>query len=123
MLACRLGRAARSGCAVANLPELGRCNRAEIAALVGGAPMNCDSGSQRRRRRIVGGRGDVRTALYMATLNATRFNPVIAAKYRSLKAAGKPTKVALVACMHKLLGILHAMVRNREPWRNLVAVA
>jgi transposase len=108
---------------VANLPELGRCNRAEIAALVGVAPMNCDSGKQQKRRRIVGGRGDVRTALYMATLNATRFNPVIAAKYRSLKAAGKAPKVALVACMHKLLNILHAMVRNHEPWRNPVAVA
>ncbi|HEV7281786.1 MAG TPA: IS110 family transposase [Pirellulaceae bacterium] len=88
---------------VAELPELGRCDRKQVAALVGLAPLNRDSGNQRGRRMIGGGRANVRTALYMATLTARRLEPSIAAMNARLKAAGKPNKVALVACMRKLL--------------------
>jgi transposase len=97
---------------IAELPELGRLDRRQIAALVGVAPMACDSGTMRRRRRIRGGRFELRRTLYMATLAATRFNPVINAHYRRLVDAGKFKKVALVACMRKLLTILNAMARN-----------
>ena len=101
---------------LAGLPELGRLNRKEIAALVGVAPLNRDSGTLRGRRMVWGGRPKVRAALYMATLVATRRNPVIRAFYERLLAVGKPKKVALTACMRKLLTILNAMIRNRTPW-------
>jgi len=103
---------------IAELPELGRLNRREIAALVGIAPMANDSGSSKGRRRIQGGRFDVRRVLYMAALTASRRNPAIKAFYERLLAAGKLPKVALVACMRKLLSTLNAMVRNNKPWVN-----
>jgi transposase len=102
---------------VARLPELGQLNRRQIAKLVGVAPLARDSGKTRGKRRCTGGRADVRTALYLGALVATRYNPVIRAFYQRLVAAGKPTKVALVACAHKLLTILNAMLRDRTPWR------
>uniref|UniRef100_UPI002637B800 IS110 family transposase n=1 Tax=Acidovorax sp. TaxID=1872122 RepID=UPI002637B800 len=91
---------------IAQLPELGRLNRREIAALVGVAPMSNDSGNRKGRRRVQGGRFEIRRVLYMATLTAARYNPVIRAFYERLKAAGKLPKVALVACMRKLLTML-----------------
>ena len=97
---------------IAELPELGRLTRRQIAALVGVAPMARDSGQMRGRRRIQGRRFQVRRALYMATLTAARHNPVIRAHYQHLVAAGKLKKVALVACLRKLLTILNAMVRT-----------
>lgn len=97
---------------IADLPELGRLTRRQIAALVGVAPMAWDSGQMRGRRRIQGGRFEIRRALYMATLVAARYNPVIRAHYERLVAAGKLKKVALVACMRKLLTILNAMART-----------
>lgn len=100
-----------------NLPELGRLNRKEIAALVGVAPLNRDSGTMRGRRTIWGGHSQVRAVLYMATLVGTRRNPVLRAFYERLLAAGKPKKVALTACMRKLLTILNAMVRNHARWQ------
>jgi transposase len=103
---------------LAELPELGTLGRKQIAALVGVAPLNRDSGTMRGRRTICGGRASVRAALYMAALVATRHNPAITAFYRRLRAAGKPAKVALVACMHKLLLILNAILRDRRPWQN-----
>lgn len=103
-------------CLLANLPELGSLSRREIAALVGVAPFNRDSGKYRGKRTIFGGRATVRCALYMATLVASRYNPVIAAFYQRLVAAGKPKKVALTACMRKLLTILNAVMRDRRPW-------
>jgi transposase len=102
---------------LADLPELGRLNRKEIAALVGVAPFNRDSGNQRGQRTIWGGRTRVRTALYMATLVAVRHNPVIRAFYLRLLQAGKKKKVALTACMHKLLTILNAMMKQQTDWR------
>jgi transposase len=101
---------------LADLPELGRLDRKAIAALVGVAPLSCESGTWRGRRIVWGGRARVRTALYMAALVASRHNPLIAAFYRRLCAAGKPKKVALTACMHKLLTILNAIVRQSTPW-------
>lgn len=101
---------------IAELPELGRLNRREIASLVGVAPMAHDSGSSRGRRRIQGGRFDVRRVLYMAALTASRRNPAIKAFYDRLRASGKLPKVALVACMRKLLTIVNAMVRSGQPW-------
>ncbi|MEX1204063.1 MAG: IS110 family transposase [Dongiaceae bacterium] len=102
---------------IADLPELGTLDRKQIAALVGVAPFNRDSGKRRGKRAIWGGRAGVRAALYMAALAATRFNPVIVAFHQRLRAAGKPPKVALVACMRKLLIILNAMLRDRRPWQ------
>jgi transposase len=102
---------------VADLPELGKLNRQKIAALVGVAPFNKDSGSKKRKRRIFGGRTGVRRTLFMATLSATKHNPIIRAFYQSLLARGKEKKVALVACMRKLLVIINAMVRKGEFWR------
>jgi transposase len=99
------------------LPELGTLNRQQIAALVGVAPLNCDSGTLRGRRMIWGGRAHVRTVLYMGTLVATRYNPRIKAFYERLLAAGKVKKVALTACMHKFLTILNAMLKPRTPWQ------
>jgi transposase len=101
---------------LADLPELGRLDRKAIAALVGVAPLSCESGPWRRRRVVWGGRARVRTVLYMATLVATRHNPVMRAFYARLCAAGKPKKVALTACIHKLLLILNAMLSHGTPW-------
>jgi transposase len=101
---------------LAELPELGQLDRKAIAALVGVAPLSCESGAWRGRRIVWGGRARVRTVLYMAALVASRHNPTIAAFYARLCHAGKPKKVALVACMHKLLTILNAMVRRGTPW-------
>jgi len=98
------------------LPELGSLNRRQIAALVGVAPINHDSGMRRGRRSIWGGRPQVRTALYMAALVATRFNPVISEFYNRLCAMGKAKKVALVACMRKLLIIMNSMLKHHIPW-------
>lgn len=102
---------------VVELPELGNCSRQAVAALVGLAPMNRDSGAWRGQRTIVGGRKTVRSALYMAVLAATRYNPTIRHCYQRLRLAGKPPKVALVACMRKLLIILNAMLREQQPWK------
>ena len=102
---------------LADLPELGTLDRHQIAGLVGVAPLNRDSGKRRGPRVIWGGRARVRAVLYMATLVATRFNPVIRAFYQRLSQAGKPKKVALVACMRKLLTILNAMTRNQTSWQ------
>jgi len=101
---------------VAELPELGHLNRQEIAALVGVAPMNHDSGQHRGQRRIKGGRASLRANLYMAALVGIRRNPVLKEFYQRLKAQGKKSKVALTACMRKLLVILNAMVKNNTPW-------
>ena len=100
------------------LPELGLCSRQEIAALVGVAPINRDSGKLRGRRTTWGGRATVRSALYMATLVAARHNPVIHSHYQRLKQLGKKKKVALVACMRKLLCMLNAILRDNQPWKN-----
>jgi len=105
-----------SGTLLAQLPELGQLDRRAIAALVGLAPFNRDSGVMRGRRSIYGGRSQVRTLLYMAATTAIRSNPVIRAFYERLKARGKPHKVAMVACMRKMLTILNAMVRQSTPW-------
>jgi len=102
---------------LADLPELGTLGRKQIAALVGVAPFNRDSGAWRGRRTIWGGRAAVRSALYMAALVASRWNPVIAAFYRHLRDLGKPAKVALAACMRKLLVMLNAILRDRKPWQ------
>jgi transposase len=101
---------------LADLPELGRLTRKQIAALVGVAPLNCDSGQHRGRRVIWGGRAHLRAVLYMGTLVAVQHNPVLRPFYARLLAAGKPKKVALVACMHKLLIILNAMVAHQTRW-------
>jgi transposase len=101
---------------LANLPELGNLNRRQIAALVGVAPLNRDSGTLRGKRSVWGGRSHVRAALFMNSLVASRFNPVIKAFYQRLCAMGKPKKVALVASMRKLLTILNSMIRNRTSW-------
>lgn len=101
---------------LASLPELGQLNRHEIAALVGVAPFNRDSGQLRGTRSIWGGRSAVRGALYMATLVGTRYNPVLAVFYRRLVAAGKPKKVALIAAMRKLITILNSMVKTQRRW-------
>jgi len=99
-----------------NLPELGQCTRQQIAFLVGVAPVNRDSGKMRGARTISGGRGHVRQALYMATLVASRHNPLICNHYQHLLHLGKKKKVALVACMRKLLCILNAMIRDGKTW-------
>ena len=105
---------------LAELPELGRLNRKQIAALVGVAPLNWDSGLMRGRRIIWGGRAHVRTALYMAAVTASRCNPVIRDFYKKLRGAGKPANVALVASIRKLLVILNAIVKHRVPWRTVI---
>jgi transposase len=102
---------------VVNLPELGKLNRQQIAALVGVAPLNRDSGTLRGRRSIFGGRADVRAGLYMATISAMRCNPIIQPFAQRLHAAGKAFKVAMIACMRKLLTILNVMVKNNQHWR------
>jgi transposase len=101
---------------IAELPELGEVSHKEIAALVGVAPMNRDSGTMKGERHISGGRASVRKALYMATLVGVRYNPVLKEHYEKLCGAGKKSKVALVACMRKLLTILNAMVKNKTSW-------
>ena len=103
---------------IADLPELGQLDRRRIAALVGVAPINRDSGQMRGRRTIAGGRTDVRSVLYMATLSATQWNPVISDHYKALVERGRPKKVALVACMRRLLGILNAILRTKTPWQS-----
>jgi transposase len=103
------------------LPELGTCDRKEIATLVGVAPFCHESGKKHGKRFIKGGRPNIRSVLYMATLSATRFNPVIRVFYNRLISYGKETKVALVACMRKLLTILNAMIRNHQTWNPLIA--
>jgi transposase len=106
---------------LAQLPELGSLPRRQIAALAGLAPYDHDSGKLKGQRCISGGRGDVRNALYMAAFAAKRFNPVIALHYKKLRLAGKKFKVAIVACMRKLLTILNAILKSATPWRdNLV---
>ena len=101
---------------VVDLPELGKLNRQEIAALVGVAPMNCDSGTMRGQRHIRGGRARIRTTLYMAAYNAMRCNPAIHAFAERLEKAGKPFKVIATACMRKLLIILNVMVKTNQHW-------
>ena len=101
---------------LADLPELGTLNRKQIAALVGVAPFSRDSGPHRGRRTVWGGRAAVRATLYMGALVAARCNPIIREFYQRLLAAGKPKKLALTACMRKLLTILNSMVRNGERW-------
>jgi transposase len=108
---------------MAALPELGRLSRRKISALVGVAPIACDSGTMRGKRVCWGGRSDVRTALYMATLSAVRSNPAIRPFFERLINAGKPRKVALVACMRKLLTILNAMARDNKPFEQIIANA
>jgi transposase len=104
---------------LADLPELGRLNRKQIDALVGVAPLARDSGTPRGKRVVWGGRAPVRAVLYMGALVATRRNPALRAFYRRLLGAGKPKKVALIACMRKLLTILNAMMRTRTMWREI----
>jgi transposase len=106
---------------LAELPELGRLDRRAIAALVGVAPFNRDSGQWRGRRMIWGGRASVRAALYMGALVATRYNAPLGAFYRRLRAAGKPAKVALVAVMRKLLTIVNAMIKHHTRWQDQAA--
>lgn len=103
---------------IADLPELGRLNRRRLAALVGVAPINRDSGVMRGHRAIAGGRAALRNVLYMATLTAIRWNPVLKDHYCRLVHRGRPKKVAIVACMRHLLSILNAMLRTQSPWQN-----
>lgn len=103
---------------LAELPELGTLNAKEIAALVGVAPMNRDSGKGRGYRRTIGGRARVRKALYMAALSASRFNPCLKAFYQRLRSANKPGKVALTAVMRKLLVILNSMIKTNQAWKS-----
>jgi transposase len=103
---------------LADLPELGKLDRKKIAALVGVAPMNFDSGRKRGYRKTKGGRAEVRSVLYMSTLVATRYNPVIRIQYQQLLKRGKLKKVALTACMRKFLTILNAMLRDQQPFRS-----
>jgi len=102
---------------IADLPELGQLDRRRVAALVGVAPVNRDSGQLRGKRTIAGGRIGVRNTLYMATLSAIQWNPVISTHYHSLVNRGRPKKIALVACMRRLLGILNAIMRTKTPWQ------
>ena len=108
---------------IGDLPELGTLPRKQIAALVGVAPLARDSGTLRGKRLVWGGRAPVRAALYMAALVATRRNPAIREFYQRLLTAGKPKKVALTACMRKLLTILNAMLRANTVWRHTVQTA
>ena len=108
---------------LAQLPELGTLDRKQIGALVGVAPFSRDSGPHRGRRTIWGGRAVVRTVLYMGALVATRCNPVLREFYQRLLAAGKPKKLALTACMRKLLTILNSMVRDGTRWGPAIAIS
>lgn len=107
---------------LAQMPELGTLNRRQISALAGLAPLNNDSGKFKGQRHVWGGRAVVRAVLYMATLAAIRCNPSIRAFHQRLKAAGKKPKVAIVACMRKLLTILNAMLKTKTPWCDKLAV-
>lgn len=107
---------------LADLPELGKLDRKQVAALVGVAPMNKDSGRKRGYRKTKGGRPDVRRALYMATLTGIRYNPVLKPQYDQLVKRGKEKKIAITACMRKLLTILNAMMRDQQPFRCLPTV-
>jgi transposase len=107
---------------LAELPELGTLTHKRLCALVGVAPFNRDSGRMRGKREVWGGRARVRSALYMSAMVASRYNPLIRQFYERLVKAGKPKKVALVACMRKLLSILNAMMRDRTPWRCIHAL-
>ena len=102
---------------IAEPPELGGLDRRSLAALVGVAPINRDSGRWRGHRAIAGGRTSVRNVLDMATLTALRWNPVLKAHYARLVARGRPKKVALIACLRRLLGILNAILRDQKPWQ------
>lgn len=106
---------------IAQLPELGQASHGEIAALTGVAPYNRDSGQWRGKRAVWGGRRQLRAALYMATLSATRYNPTLHACYQRLLAAGKAKKVALTACMRKLLTICNAIIKSNTPWQAPIA--
>jgi len=108
---------------IGDLPELGSLDRKRIAALVGVAPVARDSGKRKRTRAIFGGRGQVRAALYMVAITAIRTNAPISQFYQRLRAAGKPAKVAIVACMRKILIILNAMVRNHSRWNEHLAIS
>ena len=103
---------------LSDLPELGRLNRGEIAALAGVAPFNCDSGTLHGQRKIQGGRKRLRRVLYSATVASVRCNPALRPFYQRLRATGKPAKVALVAAMRRLLLILNAMLKTKTPWRS-----
>ena len=103
---------------IAGLPELGALDRRRIAALVGVAPVNRDSGAARGRRAISGGRASVRSALYMAALAAIRWNPAFRGAYDRLRGRGTPAKATIVAVMRKLLTVLNAMLRDKAPWRS-----
>lgn len=107
---------------IAQLPELGKTNRCEAAALVGVAPMNHDSGAHKGQRSVTGGRRRIRGALYMGTLSAIRFNPVIRDFFQRLTSNGKATRVAIIACMRKLVSILNAMVKHNKPWESPVLI-
>jgi transposase len=108
---------------IADLPELGKLNRGEVAKLVGVAPINRDSGKKSGKRFIGGGRGHVRRVLYMATIVAIRHNETIKRFYQRLKAKGKESKVAIVACMRKLLTIVNLLIKNNEVWKNAESVS
>ncbi|MFN9419748.1 MAG: IS110 family transposase [Pirellula sp.] len=108
---------------IADLPELGKLNRGEVAKLVGVAPINRDSGKKSGKRFIGGGRGHVRRVLYMATIVAIRHNETIKSFYQRLKAKGKESKVAIVACMRKLLTIVNLLIKNNEVWKNAESVS
>ncbi len=103
---------------ISELPELGALNRGEVAKLVGVAPINRDSGTKSGKRFIGGGRGQVRRVLYMAAVVALRHNPTIKAFYQHLKAKGKASKLAIIACMRKLLTILNLLVKTDQVWQN-----
>jgi transposase len=103
---------------IADLPELGALDRRRLAALVGIAPVNRDSGLMRGHRTIAGGRTAVRNVLYMATLTAIRWNPILKLHYQQLTARGRPKKVAIIACMRRLLTILNAIIRTHSPWQS-----
>jgi len=104
---------------LADLPELGKLDRKQIAALVGVAPMNQDSGKKRGYRKTKGGRPEVRSVLYMSALSGIRYNPIIKAQYDQLVKRGKEKKVAITACMRKMLTILNAMMRDQQPFRKV----
>ena len=108
---------------IADLPELGKLNRGEVAKLVGVAPINRDSGKKSGKRFIGGGRGHVRRVLYVATIVAIRHNETIKRFYQRLKAKGKESKVAIVACMRKLLTIVNLLIKNNEVWKNAEGVS
>lgn len=108
---------------IASLPELGKLSRQAICALAGIAPLNRDSGKAQGKRFCWGGRAEVRAALYMAALVAARHNPLIRSLYQRLRGKGKAAKVALVACMRKLLVFLNAMIRDKTPWRQTLPAA